>query len=108
MFVASKWRHLWPVMTANRLLGIGCLVVITVLGSAAAEEKARKVVEIKVRPLAAAEAAKISYARQIKPILVDNCLECHSTEDHKGGLDITTVANLIKGGKKAAPAVVPG
>ena len=65
-------------------------------------------VEIKVREMDPAAAASISYARQIKSIIVDNCLECHSTEDHKGGLDATTVANLIKGGKKTAPAILPG
>src|SRR6266566_6411961 len=72
-----------------------------IASAGAAEEKQRKVVEIKVREMDAAAAAKISYARQIKSIIVDNCLECHSTEDHKGGFDATTVANLIKGGKKA-------
>src|SRR5258707_2416355 len=73
-----------------------------------AEEKKTKVVEIKVREIDPAAAAKVSYARQIKPILVDNCLECHSTKDHKGGLDATSVASLIKGGKKASPAIIPG
>jgi len=87
---------------------IGCCLGLTALGCGAAEEKARKVVEIKVRTIDPAEAAKVSYARQIKPILVDNCLECHSTEDHKGGLDVTSVANLIKGGKKTTPAITPG
>jgi hypothetical protein len=106
--------HPWPAkpirrgLTAKVVPVVGCFVAWTVIATNAAEEKPRKVVEIKVRPLDAAEAAKVSYARQIKPILVDNCLECHSTEDHKSGFDVTSVANLIKGGKKASPAVVPG
>src|SRR5262245_34140196 len=74
----------------------------------AAEGKVHKVVEIEIRELDPAAAAKVSYARQIKPIIVDSCFECHSTEDHKGGLDAASVAKLTKGGKKASPAILPG
>src|SRR2546422_7073496 len=88
--------------------GPALLWLALAFGAGGAEEKKAKVVEIKIRQLDPAEADKVSYARQIKPILVDNCLECHSTKDHKGGLDATSVASLLKGGKKAAPAIVPG
>ena len=64
--------------------------------------------EIAVREIEPAAAAQVSFAGQIKPILTDNCLDCHSAEEHKGGLDASTVATLLKGGKKAGPAVVPG
>ena len=87
-------------------MGLGVLVAFTGVGRG--EEKKHEVVEIKIRKLDPAEAANISYARQVKPILVNNCLECHSTKDHKGGLDATSVDSLIKGGKKASPALVPG
>src|SRR5438105_15461746 len=107
MFLSVQ-RQTCPSLAARGLLLLGCLLALAIVVSTAAEEKARKIVEIKIRPLDATEAAKVSYARQIKPILVDNCLECHSTEDHKGGLDVTSVANLTKGGKKAAPSLVPG
>ena len=108
MFVVSAKRPRCLPATLNRLVAVGGLLALTALGAGAAEEKARKVVEIKVRPIDPAEAAKVSYARQIKPILINNCLECHSTEDHKGGLDVTSVSNLIKGGKKAFPSLTPG
>src|SRR5438034_822068 len=90
-----------------RMGGVLLLLMVT-LAARSAETNKQKTVEIKIRPLVAAEAEKVSYARQIKPILVDNCLECHSTEDHKGGLDATTVASLMKGGKKATPSLTPG
>ena len=90
------------------VVGLALLIFLGISGANGAEEKKTKVVPINVREIDPAEAAKVSYTRQIKPILVDNCLECHSTEDHKGGLDVTSVANLIKGGKKAAPAISPG
>src|ERR1043166_3973433 len=96
-----------PVASA-RAGGLVLPLLLAALAAAGGEEPKRKVVEIKVRDIDPAQAAKISYIRQIKPILVDNCLECHSTKDHKGGLDATSVASLIKGGKKANPAIVPG
>ena len=65
-------------------------------------------VEIAVRKIEPASAAQVSYVRQIKPILTDNCLDCHSAEEHKGGLDASSVPTLMKGGKKAGPAIVPG
>jgi hypothetical protein len=74
----------------------------------AQEQKKRPVTEIKIRQLDATEAAKVSFARQIKPILTENCDECHSAEEHKGAFEITTLAKLIKGGKKASPAIIPG
>jgi mono/diheme cytochrome c family protein len=65
-------------------------------------------VEIAARQIEPASAAQVSYVRQIKPILTDNCLDCHSAEEHKGGLDASSVATLLTGGKKAGPAIVPG
>jgi mono/diheme cytochrome c family protein len=87
-------------------LFLSCSLLAIAGGTAA--ETSRKMVEIKVRALNLDDAAKVSYARQIQPILENNCFECHSAEDHKGGLDATTVPSLIKGGKKASPAIVPG
>ena len=100
----GRFQHL----RARARMGGAVSLLIAALGAHSAETNKQKVVEIKVRELDPAEAAKVSYTRQIKPILVDNCLECHSPKDHKGGLDATTVASLIQGGKKAAPALIPG
>lgn len=66
------------------------------------------VVEIKVRPVDAKAAAMVSYTRDVKPLLESYCSECHSSDEMKGGLDASTVASLIKGGKKARPAIIPG
>jgi hypothetical protein len=50
-----------------------------------------------------------SYTKQIVPILKDRCEPCHYTKDKKGGLDVTTFAALMKGGKtKNPPIVTPG
>src|ERR1051326_1410705 len=94
----------------RRLFGLSVLIcaVAALALSAAEDQKKHAITEIKIRKLDPNEAAKVSYARQIKLILSDNCDECHSAEDHKGGYVITSVATLIKGGKKASPAIIPG
>jgi mono/diheme cytochrome c family protein len=84
------------------------ICLFAALSTNAQEQKKRPITEIKIRKLDANEAAKVSYARQIKQILTDNCDECHSADEHKGGFEITTVSQLIKGGKKASPAIIPG
>src|SRR6266481_265365 len=88
------------------LSALVCLVAA--LSAKAAEQKKYPITTINIRILDAAEAAKISYTRQIKPALTENCDECHSADEHKGAFEITTVTQLIKGGKKASPAIIPG
>lgn len=49
------------------------------------------------------------YADQIVPILIEYCTQCHDPEQKiKGGLDMTTVANLFGGGNSGLPGIVPG
>src|SRR5690349_14844926 len=67
-----------------------------------------KKVEVKIRPIDAKEAAKVSFTRDIKPILVNNCVECHSTEDRKSNFEVTSVETLKQKGKKAGAGVIPG
>ncbi len=86
------------------LIALSVILFSFVLANAAEKKKT----EIKIRPINSAEASRISYARDIKPILVNNCIECHSPEDKKSGFDATTVTALKQKGKKAGPGVVPG
>src|ERR1051325_2420606 len=69
------------------LVASGCIMVGLVVG--APEQKKHPITEIKIRKLDATEAAKVSYARQIKPLLAENCDECHSADEHKGAFEIT-------------------
>lgn len=64
--------------------------------------------DIPIRPIDPKAAAKVSYSRDIKPILSSACDECHSADDHKGGFDISTPATLRKGGKKGGAGFIPG
>jgi hypothetical protein len=94
-FRLSSRAALWLVLAALALPGF----------SARAAESKR--VEIQVRSIDLKEAAKVSFARDIKPLLVSDCDECHSADDHKGAFDISSVATLTKGGKKGGAGIVP-
>ncbi len=49
------------------------------------------------------------FEQKVRPLLADNCFQCHSEEQGKakGGLTMDTKANLMKGGETGA-AVTPG
>lgn len=51
---------------------------------------------------ATARAEPVSYFREVHPILRANCTACHKPGKLKGGLDVTTHAALLKGGKSGA------
>ena len=47
------------------------------------------------------------FEAKIRPLLADNCFECHGAEKHKGGLRLDVRAGMLKGGD-TGPAIVPG
>ena len=47
-----------------------------------------------------------SYSRQVQPFLARYCLECHSGDKPKGGLNMETYKSLQEGGK-SGPVLVP-
>ncbi|MBX3414668.1 MAG: PD40 domain-containing protein [Pirellulales bacterium] len=54
----------------------------------------------------AAEAPpKVSYYREVRPILVENCQGCHQPARPEGGLVLTGVAGMLKGGDSEEPAI---
>lgn len=53
------------------------------------------------------QAQSIDFDNQIAPILISHCLQCHQGEEANGGLDMTKLSSLTKGGDSGA-AVVPG
>src|SRR5439155_17107593 len=55
----------------------------------------------------AKERKPVSYEKEIQPIFKARCLSCHKPEKKKGKLDLSTYADLMKGGKQGAP-VKPG
>src|SRR6516164_8420851 len=49
------------------------------------------------------------FEKKIRPVLIEQCYSCHSTEakKQKGGLLLDSRAGLLKGGD-TGPALVPG
>ena len=47
------------------------------------------------------------FERQVRPLLVRHCFECHSAAENSGGLNLESPAALRRGGD-SGPAVVPG
>ncbi len=55
----------------------------------------------------AAPVPRIDYERQVRPILVKRCLECHSEDKRKGGLSLASYADALDGGRNGA-VIRPG
>ena len=51
--------------------------------------------------------ALVDYVRQVKTIIDENCLECHSQDKRKGGLSLATYDDVLEGGRSGA-VVRPG
>jgi mono/diheme cytochrome c family protein len=58
-------------------------------------------------PALASAAESIDYLRDVKPLLLKNCISCHGPDKQRGSLRLDTAASAIKGGDTGA-AVVPG
>ncbi|MBM3824347.1 MAG: DUF1549 domain-containing protein [Verrucomicrobia bacterium] len=58
--------------------------------------------------LSLAAAAKINFTKDIEPILVKKCSECHGPDAQKSGLRLDLKSAAFKGGKSGKSAIVPG
>src|SRR5262245_11695990 len=47
------------------------------------------------------------FESKVRPLLVENCFECHSGKKHRGGLNLESLAGMLEGGDQG-PALVPG
>src|SRR5882724_8937366 len=52
-------------------------------------------------------ASKVSYYRQVRPILQANCQGCHQPAKSKGGYVMTEFKRLLSGGDSEGEAIVP-
>ena len=55
----------------------------------------------------AQERKPVSFKDDLQPIFKASCLSCHKPDKKKGKLDMSTYADLLKGGKQGSP-VKPG
>src|SRR5215475_5301092 len=63
------------------------------------------VIEARQAPAPAAASPEFFESR-IRPVLAENCYDCHTTERY-GGLRVDSRDALLKGGR-SGPAIVPG
>jgi Planctomycete cytochrome C len=49
----------------------------------------------------------VTYAADIRPLFEASCVRCHGQERPKGGLNLTTLGSVLRGGKDGK-VVVPG
>jgi cytochrome c553 len=56
---------------------------------------------------AAPSADALLFESRVRPLLIDNCLSCHSEKKQKGGLRLDSLPAVLKGGKHGAE-IVPG
>lgn len=63
--------------------------------------------EAKASPAPAADDGTLKFSRDIAPILVGNCIECHNPERRRGKFDLTTFEKLMTG-SAAHKVIVPG
>lgn len=48
------------------------------------------------------------FEMQVRPLLAQHCLECHSAESQKGMLRLDSRAAMLKGGESEEASIVPG
>ncbi|QDV22392.1 DUF1553 domain-containing protein [Aureliella helgolandensis] len=46
------------------------------------------------------------WEQSLRPLLVENCFECHRASEHSGQLELETIASLLRGGL-SGPAIDP-
>jgi hypothetical protein len=46
------------------------------------------------------------FEKEVRPLLVEACYECHSVQKHKGGLRLDNLPYILQGGE-SGPAIVP-
>ena len=50
---------------------------------------------------------QVSFEKDVMPIFKTSCISCHKADKKKGKLDMSSYAELMKGGKQGRP-VTPG
>src|SRR5207249_5659358 len=91
-------RKRWLMTCSRRWNVAAVLLLLGLVQAASSQEKPA---------LDPAAAAKISYRRDVAPILKRHCLSCHTKNDSQGELNMDTVKLFARGGKKGA-AFTPG
>ena len=62
---------------------------------------------LKKQPEFSAEGIQF-FEKRIRPLLEANCYECHGFNERKGGLQLNSRSDALRGGGSNEPAIVPG
>lgn len=79
--------------------GIRLLISLALAGASTVEANA-------VEPPTITTEATEFFEKEIRPLLVESCLDCHGPREQHGGLRLDSLSGAIKGGD-SGPAVVP-
>jgi len=77
---------------------ISTYILIGLLGSSISALAALTADQAAKLPAASTQ-KEIAYAKDIKPILEASCFNCHGEKNPKGGINLTTIEGVLKGGK---------
>ena len=50
----------------------------------------------------------IDFEKDVKPILLENCMDCHAAESPQGGLVLNSFESIVTGGEKSGPSIILG
>ena len=89
------------ITTASRWIGVFLTLSIVPVATNAADES-------KKNQATAGPAVKVSYDKQIRPILQAHCQGCHQPAKAGGAYVMTAFDRMLKGGESGIAAIVPG
>ena len=50
----------------------------------------------------------VDFEKDVKPILLENCMDCHAAESPQGGLVLNSFESIVTGGEKSGPSIILG
>ncbi len=93
-------------MKSQAVLGIALLALVAAIGIATAAPAGKQPVA-SPKPQTTAQAATVSYEREVKPLLVTRCYACHGNGTRLGNFQLDSREGLLTGGN-THPVVSPG
>lgn len=60
-----------------------------------------------VSPGVSGQSSDDFFEARVRPVLAEKCADCHSEQRRRGGLRVTSLEDLLRGGR-SGPAIVPG
>jgi hypothetical protein len=94
-------------MIASPLLVLGAAGLAQSAKTPVPGAKTGTPVSTSITPGAIPGTTKVDFAGRIAPLLTTQCVPCHNSAKHKGGLDLSQLKSALAGGERG-PALKPG